>query len=205
MERTPVTWLYRPANIDPDVYHNEMMALLQHYVPDLQLETSPHFLPITEHTVFKQLCPDLYAKICSWDLGDRLAELSFIIIPPQGHFPIHRDYPRWTFRNIGLLMPVLNCAGSYTAIYDAQVVEDTLGGIVGDNAYAHRAQRVDESQARELVRVPSDTANWINVFQPHAPVVTHDQYRVTFSIRFRPELFDYFENGRFEQELVRHA
>lgn len=203
MERKPVTWLYKPANIDPELYRAELVALLKHYIPNLELETSPHFLPITEHSKFKELCSTLYAKICSWGLGDRLAELSFIIIPPNGHFPIHRDYPKWTFRNVGLLMPVLNCEDSYTAIYDAEVVEDTLGGIVGENAYAHRAQRVDELRAVEIARVPSNSANWLNVYQPHAPVVTHKNYRVTFSIRFRPELFDYFESGQFDRELVK--
>lgn len=203
MERKLATWLYKPANINSELYQEELLALLKYNVPDLNLEKTPHFLPILEHSKFKELCPSLYEKICSWGLGNRLAELSFIIIPPGGHFPIHRDHPKWQFRNVGLLMPVLNCEDSYTAIYDAEVVEDTLGNIVGENAYAHRAQRVDETKAVELVRVPSNSANWINVYQPHAPVVNHNNYRVTFSIRFRPELFDYFENGYFDANLVK--
>lgn len=201
--REEIKWLYKLANLEAKDYENEINNLLYSIVPDLNLEQAPHFLPITDHTDFKKYCPTLFKKINDWNLGDRLAELAFIIIPPGSNFPIHRDYPKWEFRNIGLLFPVLNCHDSFTAFYDTEVVAETLGGVVGDNAYAKRAQRVDECNAKEIARIPNNNAYWINVFTPHKPIVNHNDYRVTFSVRFRPELFDVIQSGFFDREMVK--
>ena len=100
-------------------------------------------------------------------------------------------------------MPVLNCENTYTAFYDAEVLEDTLKDLVGNNPYANRSQKVNETTAQEIGRCDSTDAHWINVYQPHAPRSNHDQYRVTFSMRFRPELFDLMSSGEFDRELVR--
>ena len=201
--RKKIEWLYKPANLSQD-YTKEILELFKIYVPDLELEKSTRFIAITEHDNFKQKCPNLYNKLCDWKLGNRLAEMAFIIVPPNAKFPIHRDYPKWEFRNIGLLLPVLNCEDTYTAMYDAEVLPEVVNEIVGDSSYSRRSQKVDEENAKELCRVPSDTPNWINVYQPHAPRSNHNKYRVTFSIRFRPELFDIIEDGSFEREMVKH-
>lgn len=201
--REEIKWLYKPANLEAKDYENEIKNLLNSIVPDLDIEKSPHFLPITDHAKFKEHCPTLFNKISDWGLGNRLAELAFIVIPPGGNFPIHRDYPKWEFRNLGLLFPVINCHNSYTAFYETEVVKETLGGIVGDNAYANRAQRVDENNVKEITRIPNDAAYWVNVFTPHKPIVEHNEYRVTFSIRFRPELFDIIQSGYFDENMVK--
>ena len=200
--RKQIEWLYKPANLNAD-YREEILELFKVYVPDLESEKSSRFIAITEHDGFKQKCPNLYKKLCDWKIGDRLAEMAFIIVPPGVTFPIHRDYPKWEFRNIGLLMPVINCEDSYTAMYDAEVISEVVNKIVGDSSYSRRSQRVNEETAKEIARVPSDTPHWINVFQPHAPRVNHDKYRVTFSIRFRPELFDVMEDGSFDRDMVK--
>lgn len=198
----PVTWLYKTANINANDYRDELLNLFSVYVPDINQEIGNHFLPIGDHNLIKQHCPKLMAKIASWGIDNRLAECAFIILPPGQQFPIHRDYPKWEFRNIGLLMPVINCNDTYTAFYDAEVLPDTLKGITGDNPYANRSQQVNEITAEEIDRCDSSQAHWINVYQPHAPRSNHNEYRVTFSMRFRPELFDLMSSGKFDQDLV---
>ena len=135
--RKQVEWLYRPANLNED-YGQEILELFKIYVPDLESEKSTRFIAITEHKNFKEKCPNLYKKICEWNLGDRLAEMAFIIVPPNTKFPIHRDYPKWEFRNIGLLLPVLNCEGSYTAMYEAEVISEVVNELVGNEFEVYR-------------------------------------------------------------------
>lgn len=200
--RQQVTWLYRPAKLDMIKYSNEIRSLFDHLVPDLSKEEIPHFLPLPTHNLIKEFCPDLFDQLQQWGVDQRLAECAFIIIPPGKQFPIHRDYPSWKFRNIGLIMPVLNCENSYTVFYEANVVDETLGDKVGGNSYANRSQHVDDNSVKEIGRCLSNQPHWINVYQPHAPVVNHNQYRVTFSIRFRPELFDIIASGKFDHEFV---
>ena len=122
----PVTWLYKTANINAADYSKELLSLFSVYVPDINAEIGNHFLPIGDHDIISQHCPQLMAKLDEWGVRKRLAECAFVILPPDKQFPIHRDYPKWEFRSIGLLLPVLNCENTYTAFYDAPVLKDTL-------------------------------------------------------------------------------
>ena len=113
-----------------------------------------------------------------------------IILSNGGKYEIHRDFPMWKIRNIALNIPVLNCDETYTVFYDAKFPDEHKMPTVGDTIYARHSEVVEEDTAVEIDRCPSNRANWINVYQPHAPLSTHNLPRIMFSIRFKPELFD---------------
>ena len=200
--RKQVEWLYRQANVNLEDYQTDLDNLRRGLMNNLDDFLDTHFIPVDPED-FKKYCPTITAKIAQWGLTERLAEIAIILVKPQAHYVIHRDFPLWKKRNIALNFPVLNCENSYTAFYDATIIDKTCEGALGDSVYVHHANQVDEPTAKEIGRCDSTVPHWINVYVPHAPVVEHDQTRISVSIRFHPELFDYIASGRFDQELAR--
>ena len=82
-----VNWLYKTANLNVADYQDELMNLFRVYVPDLNLEKGNHFMPIGDHNLIRQHCPQLMSKIASWGIDDRLAECAFVLLPPGKQFP----------------------------------------------------------------------------------------------------------------------
>lgn len=204
--RKQIEWLYRPANINIEDCRFDLQQLKEAKIQSLDDFNDTHFIPVEPEDI-KKHCPNIMTKIRDWGLESRIAESALILVKPNKHYAIHRDFPLWKKRNIALNFPVTNCENSYTVFYDATVIDKTFdqtsNGKFEDNVYVHHAHLVEEHNAQELGRCDSTIPHWINVFVPHAPVVNHNQERISFSIRFHPELFDYIASGRFDQELAR--
>lgn len=208
--KKPVEWLYRPANISATEYNSELMDLLLSIVPDLATASGRRFQPV-DHDMFMSKCPELVKKLDQWGLKDRLSEVAIIWVNQRTHFGIHRDFPSWRARNIALNLPIINCEDSYTVWYDALLADRKSEAMVhldatyGDSSYIKHTQAVeDESQAKEIGRIDSSKSYWVNVYQPHAPLVEHKKFRAIISIRFHPELFDVMASGQFDREFVEH-
>lgn len=199
-----LNWLFKPANINALDYQEELTQLTEHIIPDFNGTFSKTMFNPVESDTLRKYCPKLVSKLTEWGLGDRIAESALISVAPGAHYAIHRDFPIWKIRTAALNIPVLNCKGSYTAFYEAEVLDKDLYGPLGQSVYTKHSHQVNEETAKEIGRCPSEIPHWLNVFQPHAPVVEHDKFRIAFSTRFHPELFDYFENGTFESLMVKH-
>lgn len=200
--RKQVEWLYRPAKIKIEDYREDLARLKEDLMPDLDRFNDTHFIPVEPEDI-KRNCPNIMAKIREWGLEDRMAENAIILVKPNKHYAIHRDFPLWQKRNIALNFPMVNCEDSYTVFYDAEILKkETMSGKLGENVYVSHAQAVIEETAKELGRCDSSIPHWINVHVPHAPVVNHDRVRSALSIRFHPELFDYIASGKFDRELA---
>jgi len=200
--RKQVEWLYRPAKINIEDYRTDLEQLRQAVMPDLDQFNDTHFIPVS-HDDLRTNCPNIIHLIQSWDLEDRMAENALILVKPNKHYAIHRDFPLWKARNIALNLPVANCEDSYTGFYEAEVLpRETMNGKLGENIYVNHALAVKDDTAKEIGRCDSWIPHWINVYVPHAPIVNHGLVRIALSIRFRPELFDYIESGRFDREMA---
>ena len=203
-----IDWLYKPANVSADKYNGELMNLIHAVNPNFESTAGRQFYPV-DHELFKKTCPDLMSLITKWGLQDRLSEVAIIWLNKGAKFGIHRDFPSWRARNLALNIPIINCNNSYTVWYDVELAKEkdaelqSLDTTYGDNNYIKHTQAVkDESKAVEIARIESNRCWWVNVFQPHAPVVNHDNFRALLSVRFWPEIFDVLASGQFDQEFV---
>lgn len=203
MIRKQIEWLYRPANLNVEDYAEELAELVEEIIPDMSVRLNTEFAPVT-HEVFKRKCAKLTAKITEWGLIDRLAEIALIFQQGGVIYPIHRDFITWKARNIALNLPVLNCDGSNTVWYDAELTGQTLTPLLGDSEFVSHAYAVREETAKEIGRCNSNIPHWINVYVPHAPRLTHNKPRIAISVRFYPELFDIVQDGTFESLMVKH-
>lgn len=198
--RKQIKWLYKPANLDAEDYAEELQNLMHEVIPSFDKTSDTRFIPVT-HEQFKRHCKKFTEKITEWGLIDRLAEVAMILMQRGKPYAIHRDFPTWKGRNIALNLPILNCEGTHTVWYDAEVINDNPSAQLGDNLYVRHSLLVKEETAVEIGRCPSDIPHWLNVYVPHAPISPRPDPRVTISVRFQPELFDLMENGVFDTKL----
>lgn len=195
MNKNPIEWLYKKANIDIEDHKIEIYNLLQEVIPDLSKALNPQFI-LVDHKIFENNCANIYEKLKHWGISDRLGEIGMIF--QKGNInPIHRDFSNWRRRNIALNLPVLNCEKSYTVWYDAEVIKP-MPCRDGETVYAKHSLLVNEATAVEIDRCDSTIPHWINVYVPHTARVEHDKYRISLSIRFHPELFDIIKSGIFD-------
>ena len=124
----------------------------------------------------------------SIDLFDKWNYSAFISTNANIPFPIHVDSTEWETRCYGLNIPVLNCEGTYTIFYDAEI-KDSL---IADEADPTNSYRIIKENTIPTIigKLESSQPAWVNISVPHAPFSTHSKPRAIFSSRFTPELHE---------------
>jgi hypothetical protein len=188
----PLTWLHKPVNIHPTILkliQHEFVKIYDKFVVDLEkkpiqlisddnLETIPSDYPY----IFK------YLKL----LGIERHILRIgVVVMNQPKIVVHTDWPTTGY---ALNIPVLNCADTFTAWYNAVPTENKATIFsseswksVGDSPL------YDTNTAIEIDRVESGIPHWINVHVPHSPICNHNQLRLNGTIRFTEAIYDYLQ------------
>jgi len=190
-------WLYRKCAIEPELLtsiQSELAPAIEQLVPGYT-EIRGQFARANLDQV-KDFSPSLVKFIDSLGLLDRWTDVSIITANNQHPFrwPIHIDDSTFG-RCIALNIPILNCAGSYTAWYECDEPVKSSADPKSLNGAQVYSLYYAEDKSREIERMDADQCAFINVARPHRPVVEHDLPRVLISTRFSPELFDYFDNN----------
>ena len=141
--------------------------------------------------------------ITSLGLADRPIYCLYSVLNNASVMPIHVDYanePKFLAVNI----PLLNCDGSYTTWYDADIdpqmhIKETknqsetrrlliYNELVDDYHTGDTSYWCLQEGAVQVQRVKTTLPMLVNVSIPHRPQVKHNRLRVVFSLRFFPEL-----------------
>jgi hypothetical protein len=180
-------WTYKPIEIENlEEIQNELMQVLYKEMPDF-LTASPQFLYVLRSRIEPHA--PLYTKfIESLGLLDRWLYSALITTNNNEPFPIHVDSLNWKTRCYGLNLPLVNCAGTYTVFYDADINAEQFTDVSDP---INSARVIQEGvTATEIDRYETVIPAWVNTRIPHAPVSTHGMPRALISARFKPELHD---------------
>jgi hypothetical protein len=157
----------------------------------------------SNHSEWKQLT-ELNGWLESVGAGADKWKSGYYSITNNGDLcPIHVDYAgNKNFLTINF--PLINCHDSYTVWYDTDIDYNLpIKETEFDNntrrllMYEETTENYDstacsfwckQDDSVELNRVECTMPMIANVSLPHRPVVTHNQLRVLFSLRIRPEL-----------------
>lgn len=107
-------------------------------------------------------------------------------------------------RYLSLNIPILNCQGSYTVWYDAELDHTEVAPDLqpGEPGYEELNTRFKydpplrygrwtvESTEQEVMRVETVDPVLVNVSMPHRPMSDHNEMRILACSRFTPELTD---------------
>ena len=178
-------WTYKPVQITNfSAIQDELKLALYHIIPTFE------YMPPAFNFVWRQDIESLIPAYCellrSFDIFDKWEYSAFITTNANIPFPIHVDSTEWETRCYGLNIPVINCEGTYTMFYDAEI-EDTMVTDVSDTKNSYRL--IKENTNPILIdKLESSNPAWVNLSVPHAPFSTHSKPRAIFSSRFTPEL-----------------
>lgn len=184
---TQPRWLYKEIEVDNlTEIQQELLPILYNTFPDFDNE-SPHFTSLQREQI-EPYAP-LYRKfIDSLGILDRWSYCAFVTTNLDKKFPVHVDSLIWQERCYGLNLPLINCEGTYTVFYDAEIEEMPFMNN-GDSRYS--ARRIKPGTVpTEIGRLEASNPAWVNTSIPHAPVSTHSKPRAIISARFRPEVHD---------------
>jgi len=199
------SWFY----IESAITQDEIAAIQHELVPSLSIlvpfyDSIPGTFNKVEVDLVKQLSPSLVTALERIGLLDKWTYAGIVIANKnfKDCWPVHTDDPNGN-RCIALNLPLLNCVGTYTAWYEP-IGTPTAEASVNRSAY--KGQKTDpyydtvagpsnylNKDVVEVARMPSELCSFINVGKLHRPVVEHMLPRVLISMRFWPEIFDYFD------------
>jgi hypothetical protein len=192
-------WTYKYADINDDtlnILQQELTDLWNNYTAN-KTYTSCRFIFLLMDDEAKTQCPVLLEEITRLGL-DRIFEgVGFLVVPPGCYTPLHID----NGVTITLSIPIINCENSYTVWYkDPERInlstnlncigQDTL--LNPENAVHELVDYLKNDQVayfkidpgKEMDRVESVRALWLNTAIPHRPEVLHDKLRVLATLRF---------------------
>lgn len=187
------TWTYIPYTIPNfDEVQRELSAdFITDMVRNQMVKGSLGDFCYINRSVINDRTPGTQRFLQSIGLLDRWAWVGYIIVKPGCHFPVHVDstYPQDAC--YGLNIPVLNATKSYTVFYEVDGYSNNVEK-EHDDRVTYATFR-DDQIIREIDRVETNQCYWVNVSIPHRPVVEHGNERIICSMRFRPEIHDWFE------------
>jgi hypothetical protein len=203
-------WLYKPANLNSELM-NDMQNELLNYVTDKTggdwANLNHIFYVYYSRPELYKYCPTVKKQFDELSLTELYYGITFTIFNPNSRvFPIHIDYPNPARLSLALTIPILNCEGSYTAWYDAEILPyKVLDKSYVMNPVIATTLLCDQDTAVEIDRVTSEIPHWINVGKMHKGVSTvTDRPRILATLRFLPNIFEYIADGRFDQILVKN-
>ena len=179
-------WMYKPISVNNlEAIQQELIPVLYKEIPDFDSAASRFVYVLREK--IEPYAP-LYTKfIKSLGILDQWHYSAFVTTNSDS-LPVHVDSLNWRTRCYGLNLPLINCEGTYTVFYDAEIDEDKFRDLTDPINSARKIK--PGTTATEIARVEATTPMWINTCIPHAPVTTHSRARAIISARFRPELHD---------------
>ena len=178
-------WHYKLIDVPnlKDIQEETYNVLLQE-IPDFEI-SRPQFKYVLREKIepFAPLYTDFIKSLGILDLWHYSA---FVTTNKNIKFPVHVDSLNWKTRCYGLNIPVINCDGTETVFYDAEIDDDEYTERQNPINSARLAKKV----IAEIDRVSADQPLWINTRIPHCPESSHDKPRAIISARFRPEIHD---------------
>jgi len=209
MNNTP-TWSHRPANIDKSLvplYQKEMLKYLKVKAGITDFLNLPsQFRLVGSCEDIKNHCPVAMSILKSLGIDHLLVTVGIIVVNSEYHYPIHIDSANPARQSIGLNIPVLNCADSYTAFYKVSRIEYEKWPpryLVGSEMAAGSVMCAEED-AVEIARCDANVPHWINVQVPHKPICNHNKLRINSSFRFEHTINEIINSDYFEEKLVNH-
>jgi hypothetical protein len=189
MSVTPQSWCYLKVDVpNLDVISQELLTVLGDVFPDLT-NLPPDYTHLWRKQIESKL-PETTNFLREIKLLDRWTHLAFITGNLGTSLPIHVDGIDPIVKSYALNIPVLNCKHSYTVFYQAEIA----GPIFQPDDIRKSSRYCNEDTAIEIARLESSEPAWINVAKPHKPVMEHNMPRAIASLRFQPEIHDYFTN-----------
>lgn len=178
-------WFYKPLVVNNlTEIQSEVIPFIYKKISDFDTAT-PQFVYVNRDEI-ESTVPSYVKYIDSLGLLDKWVWCAIITTNGEHEFPIHVDSYDWKVRCYGLNLPIINCEGTYTVWYDAEIEGEIFDK---DNDPRHYARRIKpDTIATEIGRWDMSNPAWINTSIPHRPVSTHNKPRAVISARFRPEL-----------------
>jgi hypothetical protein len=205
-----ITWTHLPAKVDKNLisaYQSEMLHYLKHKVGIKNFADLPsQFKLVGYRDDIIEHCPHTISILKEMGIDNLLVTIGIIVVHPDYHYPIHIDSANAARQSIGLNIPILNCADSFTAFYKVSKIEyeewppDYL---IGSEAAAYSVM-CKEEDAVEIARCDANIPHWINVQVPHKPICYHNKIRINSSIRFHHSVHDLFFNDYANTHLIKN-
>ena len=197
-------WLYHSPALDNDALPAIQKELIKLYlfVKDRSMvPLTSTFFPyggpnLKERKHVFDSCPVLEQELLRLKLLDKFFFVGFVSVDAGKEFPPHVDD-----RVVGLNIPLLNCADTYTVWYDAKVLDQPFPDYVIGSAFANRARISDQKHAVEIGRTEANRPLWVRTNVTHRPETYHDKFRLAAGIRFNPEPVD--ENDNLWPHLIK--
>lgn len=203
-------WTHKLANIDKNLipkYQKEMLSYLKSQAGiDDFLALPSQFRLVGGCEDIKTHCPTAIQILKNLGIDNLLVTVGIIVVNSEYHYPIHIDSANPARQSIGLNIPVLNCADSYTAFYKVSRIEYEKWPpkyLVGSEMAAGSVMCVEED-AVEIARCDANVPHWINVQTPHKPICNHKKLRINSSFRFDHSINDLINSDYFEKHLIKH-
>ena len=197
-QSTTPDWLYHPANIDQlPTIQKELLKLSVITCKDNLVNYTSTFVGVNYREIIDRTCPVLVQELQRLKLYDILDFIAIISVDCSKEFPPHVDVGD----DIAVNIPLVNCEGTYTVWYDAEIIDQELPTHAIGSDSAKQARICDPRTAVEIGRCDSSIPHWINVNVPHRPETHHDQLRLAASLRFLPSPLD--EKGELWPHLIK--
>jgi hypothetical protein len=197
-QSTAPDWLYYPANIDQlPAVQKELIKLSVITRKDNLVPYTSTFVEVSNKDLINKTCPVLVQELQRLKLYDTLGFIALISVDCSKEFPPHVDVGD----DIAVNIPLINCEGTYTVWYRAEIVDKELPKYAIGSEIARQARVCDPRTAVEIGRCDSSIPHWINVNVPHRPETHHDQLRLAASLRFLPSPLD--EKGELWPHLIK--
>ncbi len=199
-QSTAPNWLYHPANLNDELLPQIQKELIKLSVvtrKDNLVPFTSTFVQVNDHTLLARTCPTLVQELQRLELYDILEFIALISVDCSKEFPPHVDVGD----DIAVNIPLINCEGTYTVWYDAEIVDQELPKHAVGSESARQARVCNPRTAVEIGRCDSSIPHWINVNVPHRPETHHDQLRLAASLRFLPSPVD--EKGELWPHLIK--
>ena len=179
-------WLYKPIEVENlKEIQREIIPIIYKKIPDF-FKAEPQFIHIMRDEI-EPFAPLYTEFIKKFGVIEQWYWCAIITTNLGLDFNIHVDSTEWEKRCYGLNLPIINCEGTYTVWYDAEI-ESTFF----DDADFRSVARIKKpnTDATEIGRWDMSNPAWINTSIPHRPESTHKKPRAIISARFDPELHD---------------
>jgi hypothetical protein len=181
-------WFYKPIEVENLLgIQEELTAYLYKKIPNFDTIGSMFVYidrkEIEPHVPLYKKYIDSLGILAKWEYSAIVGTTS------NQDFVIHVDCHDWILRSYGLNIPIINCDGTYTVWYDAEIE-----GEIFNNADPRSTARMikPNTTATEIARWEANKPAWVNNSIPHRPISTHTKPRAIISARFTPEVHDLF-------------
>jgi hypothetical protein len=179
-------WLYKPIEVENlKEIQREIIPIIYKKIPNF-FTAEPQFIHIMRDEI-EPFAPLYTEFIKKFGIIEQWHWCAIITTNLGIDFDIHVDSTDWETRCYGLNLPMVNCEGTHTVWYDAEIESPFFDE--NDFRSVARVQKAN-TIATEIGRWDMSKPAWINTSIPHRPESTHRRPRAIISARFDPELHE---------------